>query len=255
MAIYFPFQILVKIILVFLLIFVNSGNAAYATTILIYIGKKEIVVGADSRNLRKKYDSDSLQYIEICKIRKVESLFYAMSGFTNSDSFEFHPYEIVQNHLSGSQDFENKIVKLKEVLKSKLSDILQKIRTNSLSWKMVVTKENRILDLVVIGNINGIFGIYRLGFILTDSENIEIEIEENMIECTSETNEFIGFGDSDESKNYILKNLKLEAPQDLILNAIKSQSLITPITVGEPINLISIRPNSYEWLTNENCDE
>jgi hypothetical protein len=248
------FQVLIKLTLTIILIFNYSGGALYATTILIYIGKNEIIVGADSRNVRKGYDSDSLQYIEICKIRKAESFFYAMSGFTNSDSYDFHPYEIVQHQLSESQDFDSAITNLRDTLTSKLIGILQKIKTNPLSWKMIVTKENRIIDLAIIGKIDGAFGVYRMGFVLTDPENFKIEIEESMIECTSETSKFIGFGECDESKNYIVQNLKVETPQELIKNAIKAQSFATPITVGEPLNLIAITADSYEWITSENCN-
>jgi hypothetical protein len=239
----------------FALSLTSSDNVAHATCIIIYIGKGEILIGADSRNVTKGHNSDSLQYLTTCKIQRLDNIFFVMSGFTNSESYDFNPYKIAATHFSSSENFNSKLSKFKTDVKGRLAEILNKIKTNPKSWQMVVTKENRILDVGMIGNINGQFGVYRLGFILTDVATMTIEVQEEMIACTETTDKYTGFGDCDESRNYIVAHLKTESPDSLIVNAIKSQSIATPVTVGEPINLLKVKSDSFEWLINSCCKE
>jgi len=230
-------------------------NIAHATCIIIHIGKGEIFIGADSRSVHKAFNADSVQYLRTCKIARFDSTFFVMSGLTNSDSYNFNPYQIAEAHFSSSESFNSKLSNFVMDIKTRLSEILKKIRTNRRSWQMVVTKENRILDVALIGEINGQFGVYRLGFVLTETANMTIDVQQEMIPCNESTDKYIGFGESDEGKKYIVANVKSETPERLIPNAIKAQSIMTPAQVGEPVNLLRVTADSFQWLLNCCCDK
>lgn len=248
-------KIVLGLIVIFVLLLSSSDNSAHATCIILYIGKREILIGADSRNVKKAYNSDSLEYLQTCKIKTFDRLTFVMSGFTNSDSYDFKPYQLAERHFSTDENFDTKLKSLKIEINERLSEILRKIKTNPKSWQMVVTKENRILEIGIIGSINGQFGVYRIGFVLTDNETMRIETQEEMTACTYTTDKYLGFGDSDASREYIIANLGKETADKIIINAIKKQSAATPITVGEPINLLRVKPDSLDWLVNNCCNE
>lgn len=239
----------------FILTLKDKSNAAHATCIIIYIGKREILIGTDSRNVKKVYNSDSLQYLESCKIKKVGNLFFAMSGFTNSSSYSFNPYQIAEKLFSSTESLDSKITNLKIKIRNQLSEVLEKVKPDPQSWQMIVTKENRILDIAIIGKLNGRFGVYRLGFVLTNKKNITVDVQVEMISCTASTDQFIGFGDSEESKKYVNSHLKIESPEKIIVNAIKAQTIATPITVSEPINLLRVKEDSFDWIMNNSCNQ
>tara|TARA_R110000868_G_C10838775_1_gene759882 strand:+ start:238 stop:924 length:687 start_codon:yes stop_codon:yes gene_type:complete len=227
----------------------------FATCIIIHIGKNEIIIGADSRNVKKPTESDNMEILDGCKIQKMGSLFCAMSGFTHSEYYEFNSYEIVKLHLQEGRDFKFNKERIKSDLKSKLSTILKKIKTNKKSWEMIVTSENRILDLAIIGEINDELIVYRLGFVLSNPETMDFEVHEEEIICNDETDKYVAFGELDSAKDYLINNLKTDLPQNLIRNAIREQAKAGKITVGEPINILKVKKEKYEWIDNHTCEK
>ena len=242
-------KILVTILLVFVPILFNN---LYSTCIIIYIGNREIILAADSRNLTKGYKSDSLIKSETCKIQKVGSFFCAMAGLTNSEYYQFKPYDIVKDNFKKNKQFEIVLKNIKTDLKNKLIDILKRIKTNPVSWKMVVTSENRVLDLVLVGMVNNELTVYRVGFVLTNSDTIQIDITEESIVSNNQSDKYIGFGDSKEAAKYLKENLRKDRPEVLMEKAINEQSKKT-ITVGGSINLIKIKPTTHVWIKKNNC--
>jgi hypothetical protein len=196
-----------------------------------------------------------LQYLESCKIKRINNLFFAISGLTKSVSYNFDPYKIAEEQFILPDDFNSKISSFKVVVEKQLLDILPKIKSNPESWQMVVTKERRVLDIGIIGNINGQLGVFRLGFIVNDQQSLAIEVQEEFIACTQSTDKYIGFGDSDTSRKYIITHLKAEPPEKVVFNSIKAQSLATPLTVGGPLNLLRVKVNSFEWIFNRTCND
>lgn len=242
--------------LIFFLLPITLGSDyVFATCIIIHIGKNEIIIGADSRNVKRPTANDTIEILDTCKIQKIGNLFCAMSGLTNSEYYEFNPYEIVKVHLQDGRDFG--IVKTEMIaeLKSRLSEILDKIKTNKKSWELIVTSENRILDMALIGEIDREFQVYRLGYVLSDSKTIKLEVFEEKIICNGETDKYVAFGELDAAKDFLINNLNTDIPENLIRNAIKEQAKSGKITVGEPVNILRIQRDNYQWIDNYNCEK
>ncbi|MCI1266522.1 MAG: hypothetical protein LKG19_08090 [Saprospiraceae bacterium] len=240
------------------ILFVLFNFIANGTSIIIYITKNKIYVGADSRRVINKKDGDGVVYIDnVCKIKKIGNYWACISGTSSYDIF--NPFEALDSLFGINQNnFENTKSSIHVIFKSKLAHIgSEKCKIDSNFRYIEIGQGVLIMTVCIIGNFNETLSVYKINYYYSHSNNKSFVINQDTIfnSLLTPDRNILTLGiDSEINKIKDLNKKMNHSPSKTIKNAVNLQSKWDSLYVNDKINLLVIRKNKFKWLLNHSCN-
>ena len=241
-----------KKILICALFFIVS-RPLFATSIVVLITADYIVIGADSRRMIIDAERNSITYQTVCKIRNVDSYYYAAAGFIASATTSFSADSIINRHLKQQKKIDKALRLIRKDLKKALQKELVNQKTDQpKQYKRTLEMKSHILEVVVLSMNNGVPQAHIIGFELENEETMTIKdyVAKRSAEHAQKENQFFFLGEYSGMEKYLNTKNETADPVLLVNQLIITQSLITPSSVGAPVSLIKFGASKVEWIRN-----
>jgi hypothetical protein len=242
-----------KLILVATALFIALNAYARATTIVVFWGPTDIIIGADSKLSHLEYSGDDLA----CKIGVVRNVIWAAAGvlsFNDNTSVA----DIVNGEMNKGLEIRHTVDNIVETLRIRLSLVLDTVkRTNTLE-----SMRNRLSSSIIFGYLeNGVANIDFNEIKLPPSVgSADLQITRQHCPQANDTrcdirNYLIGKVETikaeEASDHNVIQRLGMKGAID---HFVEEESTVNPNTVSGPVAIVHLSSNGIEWIEKGKCD-
>lgn len=217
------------------------------TSILMLINKDTITIAADSRRIFTKLDG-SKTIVTVKKIWNVGEIFFFMSGITvvvNLDKPNdtiFNASKAMYYFLSKEKDINKCFMKFNDSTVKKLHWVVKEAKNKSTYRNGLIFFQAGMAQMLS-GKPN--FKLYNY---ILDSVSAIIDAKEDSPPKGMAFPIFKGLGHYDVAFKYARQYLsESENDRDVLTKLIKLEIDAYPMSVGSPINVVSIYKNGHKW--------
>lgn len=241
---------------ILLFLFLLPAISYSQTTIIIVRTSYGIFVGSDTKRGTTLYDPISRNVISqksdtVCKIHKFNNIYYAIAGAMP----ELIADEIDKG-IGQKKSFDSTLNIVIEKVSSVRTSFLKELQKNDKSIFESRFEELRSLEVALFGYEKHIPKTVRIVFSITSQKSQPVQTKDTIasknLDIPAFQNEFIPFpmGHAEEIKDIMFaRECWLDKhPLVAIKKLIQIEAKAHPESVSEPIDLLTITENSYQWI-------
>jgi hypothetical protein len=226
---------------------------ARGTTILAIRAEDEMLIGVDS--LFRLNDGPP---VNICKIKQVGNFFFAFAGkfIITTPAFDIHVGDISDQVFGVPGPLSDKLQRYNQMIETNLTQVVEFIRQDRVRYDQYFGDgKKKILEVVIAGVQNGGLVVYKNEYEIASGPDEPTRILSKSIAQVKPLpgiESAIKAGFYSACNNLLSQNFYPD-PVTRIKACIFSEILAHPDYVGDPIDIIRIRPQGSEWVQNHDC--
>ena len=227
----------------------SDSEVALATSIVIIVTPKSVVLAADSKASFFDYETKKEEKKSVPKIYQSQEYFFAISGLTKNPKNGFDPAALINSILSQEANFALAIQIIKNKLQEALKRELLAQKANTLdALKRTIQESDIVISIGIVGLNFGKPFAHLLGFKVINLDSMELQILEDSCpgNCPNGVKVF-WMGKADAISKYMSNGPVNEQPHLLAEKLIELECEASANYVGEPIDVIEISAENKKW--------
>jgi hypothetical protein len=227
------------------------AQVATATSIVIVVTPKYILIGADSKRIFLDNDGNVNSEKTVCKIRSAGTYCFAMAGFTTASGTSFAADSIVSRHLKMTSNYKAAISNIKTDIRNALVKELRFQRLHQpAAFRQLATVKDPLLEVVILSMHNGAPRMEIIGFQLTYNNDVQVASYATLCpgDCPGQQQQVYFLGSYQIMEQQLAAQRYVNDPSVMVENLIRNQSKATPSSVGEPVRIARYSAIGMEWV-------